>query len=91
MTEEPLIDILDSLVGHSVYEAINAGQPERMGIAHGWELDTYLANSETTTPKGHSYRNLCIGCDRFHQEVLGPVLREMRDARRRKRLATMSQ
>lgn len=86
LTEEPLTEILDSLVGHPVYEAINAGHPERMGLNYGWNLAAYLDKCETTTPKGRPYRNLCIGCDRFHEEVLGPVISELRDARRRTRM-----
>ncbi|KAB2849331.1 MAG: radical SAM/SPASM domain-containing protein [Hyphomicrobiaceae bacterium] len=85
LTEEPLIDILDSLVGNTVYEAINAGHPERMGLAHGWSLEDYYRRCETVTPKGKPYRNLCIGCDRFHEEVLAPVIAEIRAARRRQR------
>jgi hypothetical protein len=91
LTEEPLIDILDSLVGHPVYEAINSGHPERMGLAHGWDLDTYFAKSETTTPKKQPYRNLCIGCDTFHEQVLAPVLKGIRDDRRRKRVAVAAE
>jgi hypothetical protein len=86
LTEEPLVDILDSLIGHPVYEALNAGHPERMGLAHGWDLDAFYAKSETFTPKQQPYRNLCIGCDRFHEEVLGPVIAGLRESRRRKRL-----
>lgn len=81
LTEEPLEDILDSLVGHPVFEAINAGHPERMGLAHGWDLDTFLARSQASQPKRGEYRNLCIGCDRFHEEVLGPVLAQIRERR----------
>jgi sulfatase maturation enzyme AslB (radical SAM superfamily) len=87
LTEEPLIDILDSLVGHPVYEAINSGHPERMGLAHGWDLEKYYAKSETVTPKQQPYRNLCIGCDKFHEEVLAPVIKGIREERRRKRIA----
>jgi hypothetical protein len=74
LLDEPLIEILDSLAGEPAYEAINAGHPERMGIAHGWSLETFLAKSRTLTPAGKSYQNACIGCDRFHQEVLGDVI-----------------
>ncbi|MFA6964267.1 radical SAM protein [Bosea sp. (in: a-proteobacteria)] len=81
LTEEPLEGMLDSLVGHPVYEAINAGHPERMGLAYGWDLDTYLAKAQTVQPKGSAYRNLCIGCDRFHEEVLGPVIARIRSER----------
>jgi hypothetical protein len=71
LTEERLIDILDSLQGDPVYEAINAGQPERMGLSAGWSMETFLEKSRTLDPKGRPYANLCIGCDRFHEEVLG--------------------
>lgn len=86
LTEEPLLDILDSLVGHPAFEAISMGHPERMGIAEGWTVETFLERSRTTTPDGRPYQNLCIGCDRFHTEVLAGVLTEMRDRRRHARL-----
>ena len=72
LTEERLIDILDSLRGDPVYEAINAGEPQRMGEALGWSVDTFMQKSRTVDPKGRDYANLCIGCDRFHAEVLAP-------------------
>lgn len=78
LTEEPLEGILASLEGHPVFEAIAAGRPERMGLTHGWDVDRFLAESGTRTPDGRTYRNLCIGCDRFHEAVLGPVLAELR-------------
>lgn len=87
LTEEPLEEILDSLVGHPALEAISMGHPERMGIAHGWDVATFLERSRTTTPDGRPYRNLCIGCDRFHEEVLGPVLADLREKRRARRAA----
>ena len=74
-------DILDSLVGDPVFEAISMGHPERMGLAHGWDVDTFLARSQTRTPGGLPYQNLCIGCDRFHEEVLGPRLLQLREQR----------
>jgi len=83
LVEERLIDILDSLVGDPVFEAISMGHPERMGISHGWDVDRFFAESATATPAGRAYRNLCIGCDRFHAEVLAPTV----EARRRERLA----
>jgi hypothetical protein len=36
---------------------------------------------EIVAPQGNAYRNLCIGCDRFHQQVLGPVIAELRAER----------
>ncbi|MGQ9365136.1 SPASM domain-containing protein [Azospirillum sp. ST 5-10] len=85
LLEEPLTDILDSLAGHPAFEALSAGQPERMGLAAGWSVDDFLAACATTTPDGRSYRNLCIGCDRFHAQVLGPVIESLRAERHRAR------
>lgn len=81
LTEEALTDILDSLVGHPAFEAINAGRPDRMGIALGWDQATFFDKSETVTPKGETYRNMCIGCDRFHDEVLTPIIESIRSER----------
>jgi hypothetical protein len=81
LCEEPLIPILDSLAGVPAYEAITMGHPERMGLAHGWSEADFNAASRTTLPNGQPYQNLCIGCDRFHERVLGPVLAEARARR----------
>lgn len=81
LLETPLIEILDSLTGDPVYEAISMGHPERMGIQAGWTVDTFLDKSATTTPAGKPYRNLCVGCDRFHEEVLAPRLAAARQRR----------
>lgn len=82
LIEEPLIEILDSLIGHPVYEAINAGRPERMGLSYGWSVKGYYAACATRTPKGDAYANLCIGCDRFHRDVMEPVIADLRERRR---------
>jgi hypothetical protein len=74
LVDEGLIEILDSLAGVPAYEALTMGHPERMGLAHGWDEAAFVARSRTTRPDGAPYQNLCIGCDRFHEEVLGPVL-----------------
>jgi MoaA/NifB/PqqE/SkfB family radical SAM enzyme len=87
LTEEGLIAILDSLRGDPVYEAINRGEPDRMGLADGWSVERFREKSETTAPGGARYENLCIGCDRFHEEVLGPRIEAARAGRRAKRLA----
>lgn len=78
LVEEPLMDILGSLVGHPAFEAISMGHPERMGIQHGWSSRQFYDRSRTTTPGGNPYQNLCIGCDRFHEEILGPELEALR-------------
>ena len=73
---EPLLAILDRLRGNPVYEAISMGHPERMGISHGWSVEKFYEKSARLLPDGQSYRNLCIGCDAFHDEVLsaGPLV-----------------
>ena len=70
LLEEPLEAILRRRASDPVYQAISAGQPQRMGLTHGWTEEHFLEMSKTTTPDGRPYANLCIGCDRFHQEVL---------------------
>jgi MoaA/NifB/PqqE/SkfB family radical SAM enzyme len=81
LVHERLIDILDSLRGDPVYEAINAGHPERMGAADGWDEARFLDESRTTTPQGQLYQNLCIGCDRFHEKVLAPRIAAAKEGR----------
>lgn len=77
VAEEPLEQILDRHTGNPVYEAISMGHPERMGIAHGWSVEAFLEKSAATLPSGRVYRNLCVGCDRFHEEVLGATTPEL--------------
>lgn len=71
LIEENLTAILERLIGNPVYEAISMGHPERMGIAHGWSVETFLDKSTAVLPSGRRYQNLCIGCDAFHREKLG--------------------
>ncbi|QUW01277.1 SPASM domain-containing protein [Chloracidobacterium sp. MS 40/45] len=78
LLEEPLDAILDRLQGDPVYEAISMGHPERMGIRHGWSVETFVEKSQMRLPSGATYRNFCIGCDRFHEEVLIPLRRSGR-------------
>lgn len=87
LAEEGLIGILDSLAEDPVYAAINAGRPERMGLAAGWSEADFRAKSCTTTPQGREYANLCIGCDRFHEEVLVPRIAQARARRAMERSA----
>ena len=68
-----LEDILKGLRGNPVYEAINEGRPERMGIARGWSVEKFLEKSRVALQSGGEYRNLCVGCDSFHREVLSPA------------------
>ena len=87
LVEEPLIEILDSLAGITAFEAIDAGQPQRMGVVHGWDEARFAAASRTTLPDGQAYENPCIGCDRFHREHLGPVIADARARRIAARVA----
>ena len=70
LLEEKLTAILERLIGNPVYEAISMGHPERMGITHGWSVETFLDKSTTVLPSGRKYQNLCIGCDAFHRAEL---------------------
>ncbi|PKP63179.1 MAG: hypothetical protein CVT86_05900 [Alphaproteobacteria bacterium HGW-Alphaproteobacteria-8] len=81
LREERLTDILDSLVGHPAFEALSMGRPDRMGLAHGWDMARFLEASRTTKPNGEPYRNLCIGCDTFHKQVLAPEIERIRAGR----------
>ncbi len=73
LVEERMEDILESLTGNPAFEALSMGHPERMGINYGWDTKTFIENSKTTKPNGEPFHNLCVGCDRFHEEVLGDV------------------
>jgi hypothetical protein len=68
--DEPLEAILARYVGNPVYEAISMGRPERMGLSHGWSVEKFIEKSIVRLPSGKLYQNLCVGCDRFHEEVL---------------------
>lgn len=85
LLEDDLIGILDSLADEPAYRAINEGAPERMGEAYGWSPEHFAERSKTLTPGGKPYQNLCIGCDKFHEEVLAPVLEAARQRRRARR------
>lgn len=90
LTEEKLTDILDSLKGHRAFEAINAGDPEAMGLEMGWTREDYRTASTTTDPKGRAFANVCIGCDVFFKEKLSAEISRIRDARLAKHALTPS-
>jgi hypothetical protein len=50
-------------------------------------VEEFIALSRTTDPKGRSYANPCIGCDRIHERHLGPALTMLREKRRCRRRA----
>lgn len=82
LTEEKLVDILDSLKGHPAFEAINAGDPEAMGLSLGWSRDDYRAASVQTDGKGREVANVCLGCDAFFVAKLNQEITDIRAARR---------
>ena len=74
LLRDTLDEVLQSVAGNPVYRAISMGQPERMGVAHGWYVEKFLEKSTVRLPSGRLYQNLCIGCDSFHDEVLAPLV-----------------
>ncbi len=72
-----------------MFEALNEGAPDRMGLTHGWSEEKFHQASHTELPNGTPFANLCIGCDKFHEEVMEPVIRDLTEKRRasRKQLA----
>ncbi|MEJ5359121.1 MAG: radical SAM protein [Desulfobacterales bacterium] len=85
VAEEPLREILGSLVGLPPFEAISAGVPERMGLSFGIDPPAFAELSRTVDPAGRPYRNRCIGCDRIHEEHIAPLLARLRRSRKRRR------
>lgn len=82
LTEERLVDILDSLRGHPAIEAINAGDPEAMGVASGWSRETFQSRARAIDPKGRTVANVCLGCDAYFAEHLSAELDALRAQRR---------
>jgi hypothetical protein len=81
LTEEKLLDILASLRGHPAFEAINDGDPERMGEAAGWSRTEYRRAATQTDPTGRTMSNVCLGCDAYFAATLGAELGRIRAAR----------
>jgi len=75
LLEEKLEEILERLVGNPVYEALSMGHPERMGVAYGWTVEKFIEASTVRLPSGKLYQNFCLGCDKFHEEVLIPIVK----------------
>lgn len=90
LAEEPLTEILNSVAELPALQAINQGQPQLMGLDDGWQESDFLNACHTQTPAGSDYANLCIGCDKFHQTVLGPQLHQLQTQRRARRLGVIA-
>lgn len=81
LTEERLIDILDSLKGIPAFEAINKGDPEAMGLSEGWSREAYRDASTVVDPKGRRVANVCLGCDAFFEKHLKGEIERLRAVR----------
>jgi hypothetical protein len=81
LAEEKLTDILDSLREQPAFEAINAGDPEAMGLASGWDRTAFREASHVVDPKGRPFGNVCLGCDAYFETVLGSEIRRIREQR----------
>lgn len=81
LTQERLVDILDSLKGHAAFEAINSGDPEAMGEGAGWTREDYRAASVLKDPKGRTMANVCLGCDAFFEKHLNGEIQRIRALR----------
>lgn len=81
LTEERLLDILQSLKGNAAFEAINAGDPEAMGLEGGWSREDFARASQTSDPSGRAFANLCIGCDAFFAARLASEIERLRRGR----------
>lgn len=77
LAEERLEDILDSVAALPAIQALNAGDPEGMGLAAGWSRETFRARSVSTDGKGRTVANACLGCDRYFEEILSAQLRDL--------------
>ena len=78
LAEEKLQDILDSVATLPAIQALNDGDPERMGEAAGWSRDVFRQKSVATDGKGRDVANMCLGCDRYFEEHLGGELKTLR-------------
>lgn len=81
LAEERLEDILTSVATLPAIQALNAGDPEGMGVSSGWSRQMFQAQSVAVDGAGRAVANPCIGCDRFFEAELSAALDELRIAR----------
>lgn len=87
LAEESLEDIFDSVASLPAIQAINRGEPDRMGEHSGWDAAKFREKSAQADGKGRIVENKCLGCDAYFKETLGAELRALQDARREARQA----
>jgi len=81
LTEERLVDILESVAALPAIQALDRGDPEAMGLEAGWDRETFRRRSHVEDGQGRIVANPCLGCDAFFEETLGAELRALRDRR----------
>lgn len=90
LAEESLSDILESVSSLPAIQALNAGDPESMGLAAGWSREDFKARSTAIDGKGREVSNACLGCDRYFEEHLGADLKDLRTVRLAKKKAAQA-
>jgi len=81
LAEERLEDILHSVATLPAIQALNDGDPERMGEHDGLTRDDFKKLSVATDGTGREMANLCLGCDRYFEATLGKQLEKLRAER----------
>ena len=64
-------------------QALNDGDPERMGETAGWSREMFQEQSWAKDGLGQDIQNMCLGCDRFFEQVLSKQLADLRRQRRK--------
>jgi hypothetical protein len=85
LAEETLEEILQSVAALPAIQAINDGDPEKMGVENGWSRDQFRMRSTALDGSGHEVANMCLGCDAYFEERLGSDLMRLRSMRMAKR------
>ncbi len=87
LAEERLEDIMSSVASLPAIQALNAGDPESMGLDQGWDRAFFRSQSTVKDGKGREVSNMCLGCDSFFDIKLSAQLRELRAERLAKKLS----
>ncbi|MCR9225018.1 MAG: SPASM domain-containing protein [Hyphomonas sp.] len=86
LTEERLEDILASVAALPAIQALNRGDPERMGEHDGIARADFQKLSIAKDGKDREVANLCLGCDRYFEATLGKQLTALREERLKARV-----
>lgn len=91
LAEERLEDILESVSRLPEIQALNDGDPEKMGETVGWSRETFRENAVALDGKGREISNVCLGCDHFFEVHLGDKLKVLRADRLAKKKTAHTQ